>query len=96
MQRHVGNLYLRQAFLQDGFPIFPMAKPLAVTPEQRIFQRASIDPTGFCLLRVQAKDPSAHNLRCTQMEDPDLPSPLALSHFAQAVETHPHPQEVTL
>lgn len=51
MQRRVGNLYLRRAFLQDDFPVFPMAEPLTVTPEQRIFQGASIDPTRFRLLR---------------------------------------------
>lgn len=26
----------------------------------------------------QARDPNTHNLRCTQMEGPDLPSPVAL------------------
>lgn len=51
VQRQVGNLYLRRAFLQDDFPIFPMAKPLTVTPEQGIFQGARVDPTRFRLLR---------------------------------------------
>ena len=51
MQRHICNFYFWWAFLQDNFTIFPMAKSFTVIQKQRVFQRAGMDPTCFCMLK---------------------------------------------
>lgn len=67
MQRHICNFYLGSAFLPDSSTVLSMAKPFAVIQKQRVFQRASIDPTHFCMLREKNKtavyDPLIHFIR---------------------------------
>ena len=60
MQRHIYNFYFWRAFLQDNFTIFPMAKPFTVIQKQSVFQRASMDPTCFCVLRGRKKSAVYH------------------------------------
>lgn len=64
MQRHICDFYLGRAFLPDSFAVLPMAEPFAVIQKQRVFQRASIDPTHFCMLREKDNtavyDPERH------------------------------------
>jgi len=60
MQRHICNFYFWWAFLQDNFTIFPMAKPFTVIQKQRVFQRASMDPTCFCVLGGRKKSAVYH------------------------------------
>ena len=60
MKRHICNFYFWWAFLQDNFTIFPMAKPFTVIQKQRVFQRASMDPTCFCVLGGRKKSAVYH------------------------------------